>query len=143
MACLCAQDPVNGPQLAGAWGVRESFVATVTTNLPVLFPLVKRLFKPLFSSIQSLGSSRKQGSTRTRPGFQTIGGGGGSGPYDGGGRYHKRGRVPSVDHLPTKNESEERIIGNTMEMQKMRDADKEDGTSRDSVDKPSRGHRAI
>lgn len=126
MVYLCGQDPVNGPQLAGAWGVRESFVATITTNLPIIFPLVKRSLKPLFSSIQSLSSSRKQGSTRTRPGFQTIGGGDGS--SGGGVRYHKRGRAPSVNRLPTKNESEERIIGNVVEMQKMRDTDKEDGT---------------
>ena len=34
-----AQDPVNGAQLAGSWAVRETFIAVVTTNLPMVYPL--------------------------------------------------------------------------------------------------------
>jgi hypothetical protein len=34
------QDPINGAQLAGGWAVRETFVAVVTTNLPMVYPLL-------------------------------------------------------------------------------------------------------
>ncbi|EOO02314.1 hypothetical protein UCRPA7_2195 [Phaeoacremonium minimum UCRPA7] len=34
-------DPVNGAQLAGEWGTREAFVSVATTNLPMLFPLLR------------------------------------------------------------------------------------------------------
>lgn len=45
------QDPVNGAQLAGSWAVRETFVAVVTTNLPMIFPLVKSLLTPVLGSL--------------------------------------------------------------------------------------------
>ncbi|KAI5461813.1 hypothetical protein BGZ63DRAFT_444564 [Mariannaea sp. PMI_226] len=35
----------KGPQLAGEWSCRESFVAILVTNVPVLTPLVRRLVK--------------------------------------------------------------------------------------------------
>ncbi|KAL6866266.1 hypothetical protein ACO1O0_002373 [Amphichorda felina] len=38
---LIVTDPVNGSQLAGSRAVHETFVATVTTNLPMIFPLLK------------------------------------------------------------------------------------------------------
>lgn len=68
-------DPVNGGQLAGSWGIREIFVSILTTNLPMIFPLMKVWFRPLFGSI--LNSTRKE--YKTPSGFRTIGGGGGSG----------------------------------------------------------------
>ncbi|KEY69046.1 hypothetical protein S7711_03344 [Stachybotrys chartarum IBT 7711] len=50
---LLVSDPVNGAQLAGSWAVRETFVAVVTTNLPMLFPHFKKWFSPLVSAIRS------------------------------------------------------------------------------------------
>ncbi|KAH8780078.1 hypothetical protein F5883DRAFT_690009 [Diaporthe sp. PMI_573] len=34
-------DNMNGAQLAGSWAVRETFVAVVTTNLPMLSPVIQ------------------------------------------------------------------------------------------------------
>ncbi|KAI1070956.1 hypothetical protein LB507_011025 [Fusarium sp. FIESC RH6] len=67
-------DPVNGAQLAGTWGTREAFVAVMTTNLPILFPLFRVWLTPVFGSI--LRSSDKA-SYQYPSHFQTIGGGGG------------------------------------------------------------------
>jgi hypothetical protein len=36
------QDGVQGPQLAGEWSCRESFVAVFISNFPVLFPILHR-----------------------------------------------------------------------------------------------------
>ncbi|GAP93387.1 putative integral membrane protein PTH11 [Rosellinia necatrix] len=65
-------DPVNGAQLAGEWGTREAFVAVFTTNLPMIFPLIKTWTRPLFGS--ALWSSHK--SSAAHEGTLTIGGGG-------------------------------------------------------------------
>lgn len=51
-----SQDPINGAQQAGSWACRETFVAVVTSNLPMIFPLVRRLFSPLLSTIRSYSS---------------------------------------------------------------------------------------
>ncbi|KAF4964559.1 hypothetical protein FSARC_7518 [Fusarium sarcochroum] len=69
-------DPVNGAQVAGAWGTREAFVAVMTTNLPILFPLFRVWLTPIFGSV--LRSSQKT-SYQYPSAFQTIGGGGRSG----------------------------------------------------------------
>ncbi|KAF4345063.1 integral membrane protein PTH11 [Fusarium beomiforme] len=69
-------DPVHGAELAGAWGTREAFVAVMTTNLPILFPLFRVWLTPIFGSV--LRSSHKT-SYQYPSGFQTIGGGGRSG----------------------------------------------------------------
>ncbi|KAI0446131.1 hypothetical protein F4803DRAFT_505714 [Xylaria telfairii] len=63
-------DPVNGAQLAGEWGTREAFVAVFTTNLPMIFPLIKNWLSPIFGS--SIWSTQK-GSTAHK-GTTTIGG---------------------------------------------------------------------
>ncbi|KAF9871151.1 hypothetical protein CkaCkLH20_11320 [Colletotrichum karsti] len=99
-------DPVNGAQLAGTWGTRETFVAVVTTNLPMIFPLLRTWLKPLWPSM--LRSSKKTYKTPT--GFQTIGGG--NGQY--GPRSYDRRTNPSSANAITTNatftESEERIM---------------------------------
>ncbi|KPM36929.1 hypothetical protein AK830_g9632 [Neonectria ditissima] len=66
-------DPVNGAQLAGSWGTREAFVAVITTNLPILFPLFRTWLTPMFGTM--MRSSQK--TYNTPSGFRTIGGGGG------------------------------------------------------------------
>lgn len=97
------QDPVNGAALAGAWGTREAFVAVITTNLPLLFPLLRAWFTPLLGSM--LRSSQK--TYQTPSGFRTIGGGGGDGQ-----RRRNRG-PPTANPITaniTLNDSEEHIV---------------------------------
>ncbi|KAI1250959.1 hypothetical protein MGN70_008020 [Eutypa lata] len=98
-------DPVNGAQLAGQWGTVEAFVAVFTTNLPMIFPLFKTWLTPLLRS-----SSR---SYKMRSGFNTIGGGSGSGGSVSAGRKRNmRGGPPSVNPLTniSLNNSQEQIV---------------------------------
>lgn len=39
------------PAQSGYWSVRESFVSFVLTNMPMVYPLVKRFFEKSFSSL--------------------------------------------------------------------------------------------
>ncbi|KAM3446270.1 hypothetical protein MY3296_009836 [Beauveria thailandica] len=106
-----AQDPSDGPQTAGAWGVRESFVATVVTNLPIVFPWFKTLFKRHVAAIWSLRLSKSDDSAA---GFRTIGGG------DGHGGARVRRMPQSVNPLPTKltvTGSAEQLVDNGIELQ--------------------------
>lgn len=48
------KDPLNGPQLAASWAVRETFVAIMTTNIPMLFPTFKKWAVPI---VERAGSS--------------------------------------------------------------------------------------
>ncbi|EYB30844.1 hypothetical protein SNK05_002973 [Fusarium graminearum] len=48
------KDPLNGPQLAASWAVRETFVAIMTTNIPMLFPSFKKWAVPI---VERAGSS--------------------------------------------------------------------------------------
>ncbi|KAK3938148.1 hypothetical protein QBC46DRAFT_292996 [Diplogelasinospora grovesii] len=50
---LILTDPINGAQQAGSWACRETFVAVVTSNMPMIFPLLRRWTRPL---IETLGS---------------------------------------------------------------------------------------
>ncbi|KAI0205200.1 hypothetical protein F4808DRAFT_473276 [Astrocystis sublimbata] len=110
-AVLIVTDPIGGAQVAGSWAVRETFVAVVTTNLPMVFPLISGWLKPVITSIaRSLrtGSYDKSSSGKLRRTIATFGGGhGGKGPSG-------RGRNPHADTSHgglTFTESEERIIG--------------------------------
>ncbi|KAM3561585.1 hypothetical protein MY1884_002320 [Beauveria asiatica] len=106
-----AQDPSDGPQTAGAWGVRESFVATVVTNLPIVFPWFKTLFKRHVAAIWPLRLSKSDDSAA---GFRTIGGG------DGHGGARVRRMPQSVNPLPTKltvTGSAEQLVDNGIELQ--------------------------
>ncbi|KAH7262593.1 hypothetical protein BKA59DRAFT_519488 [Fusarium tricinctum] len=40
-------NPINGAQLAASWAVRETFVAIMTTNIPMLFPTFKKWAVPI------------------------------------------------------------------------------------------------
>ncbi|EEQ86927.2 uncharacterized protein BDCG_02047 [Blastomyces dermatitidis ER-3] len=66
-------DPIHGAELAGRWGTREAFVSVVTTNLPMMLPLVRMWLKPLLGS--AIFSSHMPYKHPT--GFRTIGGGDG------------------------------------------------------------------
>ncbi|KAB8074039.1 hypothetical protein BDV29DRAFT_127641 [Aspergillus leporis] len=96
-------DPLNGAQLAGAWGTRETFVAVITTNLPMIFHLFRswlvRVFGSAFQSSQTY---------KTPNGFRSIGGGGSE-------SYSRNRRGPYSANTTTVNqtfsESEERMVG--------------------------------
>ncbi|KAK4194297.1 hypothetical protein QBC40DRAFT_320773, partial [Triangularia verruculosa] len=47
----------NGPQLTGEWSCRESFVAVLVTNIPVLFPIILSAFRSANGKISSYGQS--------------------------------------------------------------------------------------
>ncbi|KFY97990.1 hypothetical protein V500_01826 [Pseudogymnoascus sp. VKM F-4518 (FW-2643)] len=100
-------DSTHGAELAGRWGTREAFVSVITTNLPMIFPLVRTWLKPLFGS--ALFSSRTP--SKHPVGFRTIGGG-----YDGSNRTsNRRGCNDSNQHATSGlslTESEEHIFQN-------------------------------
>ncbi|OLN82716.1 hypothetical protein CCHL11_08758 [Colletotrichum chlorophyti] len=60
---LIISNPVTGAQQAGSWAVRETFVAIVTTNIPMIFPLVRRWLTPFFGTVTatiSRGTSKNK-----------------------------------------------------------------------------------
>ncbi|GKT49856.1 uncharacterized protein ColSpa_10037 [Colletotrichum spaethianum] len=63
---LIITNPVTGAQQAGSWAVRETFVAIVTTNLPMIFPLVRRWLSPVFGTITTTFSrgTNKYGTSK-------------------------------------------------------------------------------
>ncbi|KAH7144428.1 hypothetical protein B0J13DRAFT_44449 [Dactylonectria estremocensis] len=54
---LILRNPVKGAEQAGYWAVRETFVAVVTSNLPVVFPFIRRQLSPILGSLPSTGRS--------------------------------------------------------------------------------------
>lgn len=59
---LIIADPVNGAAQAGSWAVRETFVAAVIGNIPMIYPLFARTVAKVQSSVLSSalgGSSNK------------------------------------------------------------------------------------
>ena len=64
-----------GGQVAAEWGTRETFIAVVTTNLPMIFPLFKTWLTPYLPSTLRLSSNNKAYKT-PGSGFVTIGGSG-------------------------------------------------------------------
>ncbi|KOS42117.1 hypothetical protein ACN38_g7041 [Penicillium nordicum] len=66
-------DPEHGAQNANEWGTRETFVAMVTTNLPMIFHFFRIWLSKVFGSqFQSSHKTHKSPSG----GFRSIGGGG-------------------------------------------------------------------
>ncbi|KAI0145180.1 hypothetical protein GGR57DRAFT_517387 [Xylariaceae sp. FL1272] len=77
-AALILHDPVKGAQTAGSWAVRETFVAVVTTNLPLIFPFIYALIAPFLRAVAHTfrGSSYERSSNgKFRAPHMTIGGG--------------------------------------------------------------------
>ncbi|KAH9894724.1 hypothetical protein F4778DRAFT_784147 [Xylariomycetidae sp. FL2044] len=50
-ATFIITDPVNGAQIAGSWAVRETFVSVITTNLPMVYPLLKTQLRSLLDTL--------------------------------------------------------------------------------------------
>jgi hypothetical protein len=116
------QDPVNGAQLAGSWAVRETFVAVVTTNLPMIFPAFKIWLAPLITSLRStMRSSQKLSgnleSSRSRD-LRTFGAGSSKGRREPPTLYN----ITAVTAIV--NESEEHMV----EMQDVKGSDSDDDT---------------
>ncbi|KAK4664213.1 uncharacterized protein QC763_0083640 [Podospora pseudopauciseta] len=109
-------DDVNGAELAGAWGTREAFVAVVTTNLPMVFPLFKSWLRPLFGSTSQRTTDNKY---KTPEGFRSIGGGGGGGSNSHSQFRRGNGNNSNILTNVTFTESEERIV-NEIKMQNMK-----------------------
>lgn len=106
---------MNGAQLAGSWAVRETFVAVVTTNLPMLSPLIQAGLRTISSNrlrawlAMSTRSRRKGSGNRSS---QT--GDSGTIQLESHVSGKQRGREPkSLYHITALSESEERIMGVT------------------------------
>ncbi|KAJ8127750.1 hypothetical protein O1611_g5885 [Lasiodiplodia mahajangana] len=108
-AVLIVTDPIGGAQTAGSWAVRETFVAVITTNLPMVFPLISGWLKPIFSSLarsMRSGSYEKSTDGKFRRSIATFGGGIANG-------QNRQGRAPRTANPLTGltfTESEERMI---------------------------------
>ncbi|KAJ4396775.1 hypothetical protein N0V93_000997 [Gnomoniopsis smithogilvyi] len=112
---LIVTDEVNGAQLAGSWAVRETFVAVVTTNLPMLSPLIQTSLRVISSErircwlALSSWSRRKDSGNRSSQMRESR-----SihlGTYS---SSKQRSREPkSMYHITAWSESEERIMGMT------------------------------
>jgi hypothetical protein len=69
-------DGKNGPQLAGEWSCRESFVAIFITNFPILFPILHRALRRANTKFSSYGPSSSKdktpggGDTKSSSGFK-------------------------------------------------------------------------
>ncbi|KAI1371623.1 hypothetical protein F4677DRAFT_305867 [Hypoxylon crocopeplum] len=103
---LIVTDPVNGAQLAGSWAVRETFVAVITTNLPMVFPLIKIWLSPMFGSLlTTMRSQQKLTDKESRSDLRTFGGGSHQ-------SWRRRGGPPTANPITniTFNESEERMV---------------------------------
>ncbi|KAB8235699.1 uncharacterized protein BDW43DRAFT_25348 [Aspergillus alliaceus] len=97
-------DPQNGAALSGEWGTRETFVAVITTNLPMIFGLFKSWLGKFYGS--SFQSSQ---AYKTPSGFKSIGGGGASHPRSRGRRGPSSG-AHGMSTTLTYTESEERMV---------------------------------
>lgn len=59
---LIISDPINGAQAAGSWAVRETFVAVVIGNIPMIYPLTRRGVQKVYSMA---GASKYGRSSRS------------------------------------------------------------------------------
>lgn len=55
------QNSVDGPQLAGEWSCRESFVAVFISNIPVVFPIIHRNIKKARNATSGFSKSDRSG----------------------------------------------------------------------------------
>ncbi|KAI1125987.1 hypothetical protein F5Y10DRAFT_245851 [Nemania abortiva] len=106
-AVLIVTDPIGGAQTAGSWAVRETFVAVITTNLPMVFPLISGWLKPILTSLarsMRSGSYEKSTDGKFRRSIATFGGGN---------AQNRQNRAPRTANPLTGltfTESEERMI---------------------------------
>ena len=64
------EDSAEGPQLAGEWSCRESFVAVFISNFPILFPFMHRAFLRSRFASSSNDTSGDGSNTKGSAGFK-------------------------------------------------------------------------
>ncbi|KAF9761040.1 hypothetical protein IL306_003981 [Fusarium sp. DS 682] len=72
------QNPDTGPEQAGSWAVRESFVAVVTANLPSTWGWMRQKLKPIFGSLLSSNVVSSKYKAGPEPGSIMLADGNGS-----------------------------------------------------------------
>ncbi|KAI1076863.1 hypothetical protein F5B20DRAFT_554064 [Whalleya microplaca] len=73
-AALIVTNPVNGAQLAGSWAVRETFVAVIMTNLPMVFPFINSTLTPILGPlVRSILTLSDRLSTKVPKSIRTWG----------------------------------------------------------------------
>lgn len=111
---LTSQDPENGASVANEWGTRETFVAVITTNLPMVFHLLRTWLTKVFGS--KFGSSHKTN-------YKTPSASGGLHTISGRGNFASRKGRSDMDPITigmTFTESEERMMEDEIKMQNIR-----------------------
>ncbi|KAJ5414764.1 hypothetical protein N7509_001391 [Penicillium cosmopolitanum] len=107
-------DPENGATVANEWGTRETFVAVITTNLPMVFHLFRTWLTRVFGS--KFGSSHKTN-------YKTPSASGGLHTISGRGNFASRKGRSDMDPITigmTFTESEERMMEDEIKMQNIR-----------------------
>lgn len=66
-------DRPDGPQLAGEWSCRESFIAVFISNIPVMYPIVHKFINHVRQTVYTYSYSR------SRTGMKSGGDGNGTG----------------------------------------------------------------
>ncbi|KAB2576770.1 hypothetical protein DBV05_g4570 [Lasiodiplodia theobromae] len=98
---LVIKDPIHGAQAAGSWACRETFVAVIIGNAPMIYPLFRRGVERVYHySSSSRFSGRPYGDNG--PASSSNGGGGNSLPLKSSlSKPARRGKLRSVNALPT------------------------------------------
>jgi hypothetical protein len=92
---LIIKDPINGAQAAGSWACRETFVAVVIGNIPMIYPLTRRGVEKVYS----MAGASKYGRSQRSNGYQ---GEGDSLPLKSSlSKPARRGKNRSIHVLPT------------------------------------------
>lgn len=111
---LILRDPVGGAQQAGSWAVRETFVAVIIGNIPMIYPFLRRNSRRFLDSaaFRSISLSQQTNSHAKDAGHshRHQGGTAGSGSRGLGGRG-ARSLYPLTDMGGTFSDSAERIVG--------------------------------
>ncbi|KAI1610825.1 hypothetical protein EDD36DRAFT_466832 [Exophiala viscosa] len=73
-AALILHDPVGGAQAAGSWAVRETFVAVVVCNLPLVYQGIRRMIKTASGSRLYSRSASRMGYNKStdEPDFEMV-----------------------------------------------------------------------
>lgn len=66
---LIIKDPINGAQAAGSWACRETFVAVIIGNIPMIYPLTRRGMEKMYS----MAGASKYGRSQRSNGYQGYG----------------------------------------------------------------------
>lgn len=73
---LIIADPINGAQQAGSWACRETFVAVIIGNIPMIYPLFARAVKIASTSVFSASNSKNASSLKRSNGTSSAAMGG-------------------------------------------------------------------